>query len=134
MFPENPAVVKTKDINAWRQIVEGRAGALASIAGFLTDCKELATMDVVKLIAKCLTTAVKLMADIPPSKKSLELGASTTKMRTQLYGILYLLPVNLYVDPPRGSLHGAGVRALYAEGSRCLFFSFFFQMLTYAQC
>merc|ERR1719272_1037944 len=55
-------------------------------------------MDVVKLIAKCLTTAVKLMADIPPSKKSLELGASTTKMRTQLYGILYLLPVNLYEE------------------------------------
>lgn len=98
MFPETPAPVKTKDTNAWRLIVEGRAGALASIAGFLTDCKELATMDVVKLIAKCLTTAVKLMADIPPAKKCAELGSSTTKMRTQLYGILYLLPVNLYEE------------------------------------
>jgi hypothetical protein len=96
MFPETQE--KIKDTNMWRQIIEGRAGALGSVSGFLTDCKELATMDTVKLIAKCLTTAVKLMADIPATKSKPELAASTTRMRTQLYNILCQLPVNLYEE------------------------------------
>eukprot|EP00039_Didymoeca_costata_P007296 m.98322 g.98322 ORF g.98322 m.98322 type:complete len:1851 (+) comp13631_c1_seq1:176-5728(+) len=98
MFPENAKPIKTKDMIAWTQILEGRCGALSSMAGFLQDCKELATVDRVKNITKCLFTAVTQMADIPSPKANSPLVPIIKKMRARIYAILLLIPVTLYEE------------------------------------
>ena len=84
-FPEKLAPLKAKDTNGWRQIIEGRAGSLSSMSGFLTDCKELATMDLVQDIANCLNYAVMQLKEIPTTKANSQLAACSTKMRSRLY-------------------------------------------------
>ncbi len=61
VLPREGDVVKTRDANAWRLVLESRLGAVTSVRAFLNNCPDLLSVDAVKLVVRLLGTAVHIV-------------------------------------------------------------------------
>jgi hypothetical protein len=85
-FPVGGRVTLTpKDIMGWTVLLQQQLGALTSMRGFLLDCKELATVDVSKMIAGLVSKSFRCIADMPTTSKAQILQPLAIKVRVHLY-------------------------------------------------
>jgi len=87
-----------KDINGWTVLLYQQLGALTSMQGFLLDCKELATVEVSKMIAGFVSTSFRCIADMPTTSKAQVLQPLAIKLRVRMYRLFLIIPVNIFED------------------------------------
>ncbi|XP_042908893.1 HEAT repeat-containing protein 5B [Parasteatoda tepidariorum] len=86
------------DAFTWQVTLEGRAGALATMASFLLHCKELVTDDIVRRILSPIESALIMLVNVGHVFKSYgqHLKACAAMVRMRLYEVLSFLPPNSY--------------------------------------
>eukprot|EP00041_Stephanoeca_diplocostata_P038665 m.1540274 g.1540274 ORF g.1540274 m.1540274 type:complete len:1737 (+) comp25248_c0_seq2:948-6158(+) len=101
VFPsssKNTHLPSPKDVGGWKIELCHRLGALTSMEGVLLDCTELATIDITKMIARCLQSALKFLAKVPQTSKAQSLKFLTARLRVRMYAVHLLIPVHIYEE------------------------------------
>ncbi|CAH1726558.1 unnamed protein product [Aphis gossypii] len=82
------------DAFTWQLILEGRAGALASIYSFLFNCNELVTEDIIRRLLIPIESALAMLINMNSVVKSCgqHLKAPIALVRLRLYETLSLIP------------------------------------------
>ncbi|VVC28110.1 Armadillo-type fold,Armadillo-like helical [Cinara cedri] len=82
------------DAFTWQLILEGRAGALASIHSFLFNCNELVTEDIIRRLLIPIESALAMLINMNSVVKSCgqHLKAPIALVRLRLYETLSLIP------------------------------------------
>ena len=98
-FPVGNRVTLTqKDIPGWTLLLYSQLGALSSMRGFLLDCKELATVEVSKMIASLVAKSFKCISDMPTTSKAQVLQPLAIKVRLRLYRLYLIIPVHIFEE------------------------------------
>uniref|UniRef100_A0A6B0VFZ6 HEAT repeat-containing protein 5A n=2 Tax=Ixodes ricinus TaxID=34613 RepID=A0A6B0VFZ6_IXORI len=101
-FPRSTKELESEKVRGdaftWQVTLEGRSGALSSMASFLKHCKELASDEIVRRILSPVESALLMLSGIGLTIKSYgqHLKASAAMVRLRLYETMSLLPPQSY--------------------------------------